>query len=92
MLPTYCPSCRSIRQPNGSFCHMCGYSYVTKEAATPIATADGVVASSPRLTSGDGFRFGLGFMAAVFIASFVGFVAWLFAFGTILGAIFGLGR
>lgn len=31
-LPTSCPSCPSIRQPNGSFCHVWGYSYLTEES------------------------------------------------------------
>jgi hypothetical protein len=92
-LPVYCPSCRSIRQPNGSFCHVCGYSYLTKDPA-PAALSSPVGASpGPRLSVGDGFRFGLGFMAAVFIASLIGFVIWIVLFVSMLGALFGgIGR
>jgi hypothetical protein len=88
-LPTYCPNCRSIRQPNGSFCHNCGYSYITKEAAATGLPAQVASPTSHRLTAGDGFRFGLGFMAAVFIASLIGFVLWTVLFASILGAMFG---
>ena len=93
MLPTYCPSCRAIRQPNGTFCHMCGYSFLTKEAAIATGPTTAVARSGPHLTASDGFRFGLGFMAAAFVGTLVGFVAWIVVFGAILSAIFGsLGR
>jgi hypothetical protein len=92
-LPVYCPSCRSIRQPNGSFCHICGYSYLTKEAATAAVQPPGAISPGPRLSVGDGFRFGVGFMAAVFIGSLIGFVLWIILFVSMLGALFGgIGR
>ena len=88
MLPTNCPSCRSIRQPNGSFCHMCGYSYVTKEAAATGAPASAAVAPSSRLTAGDGFKFGLGFMSAAVLFWLVFTLIFLGALGAIFGALF----
>jgi hypothetical protein len=88
-LPPYCPSCRSIRQPNSSFCHMCGYSYVTKEPPATTLQPAPAAPPSPRLTAGDGFRFGLGFIVAVFIASLIGFVVWVVLVAAFLGTLFG---
>ncbi|HEY4268221.1 MAG TPA: hypothetical protein VGM94_08530 [Galbitalea sp.] len=83
MLPTYCPVCRTIRQPNGQFCHVCGYSYVERRPVEPEAAATRV--ADPRLSMADGFRFGIGFFTAaiLFAVLFTIFSSVLFA--TILG-------
>ena len=92
-LPTYCPSCRSIRQPNGSFCHVCGYSFVTKELATTALSSQAPSQMRPRVTIGDGFRFGLGFMVAFVIFWLIVTVVWAGVFAAIFGSLFGgLGR
>lgn len=85
MLPTYCPQCRSIRQPNGQFCHMCGYSYVER---TPAEASEVPIASrTPRLSIGDGFRFGIGFTIATTILTIIFAVIWLVAFAGLLSGL-----
>jgi hypothetical protein len=89
MLPTYCPNCRAIRQPNGLFCHACGYSYEGRVAPGAAAPATSSARNEVHLSVGSGFRFGLGLMAAAFLAGII----WLVLFAGLLGAMFsGLGR
>jgi hypothetical protein len=86
-LPTYCPSCRAIRQPNGTFCHMCGYSFLTKSSiATPVAERESAIPGRP-IGIGDGFRFGLGFMTAVVVFWIIFAVLSSIFFAGILGGI-----
>jgi hypothetical protein len=85
-LPTYCPSCRAIRQPNASFCHICGYSYVKPEPAISRPTLPSHPGS--RISVGDGFRFGLGFMSAAVIFWLVFSLIFLGFMGTLAGALF----
>ena len=87
MLPTYCPSCRTIRQPNGTFCHVCGYSFLTK---APVETSGSLPGPpSSELSIGDGFRFGIGFMVAVVIFGLAFSVLSTLVMGTILRAMLG---
>jgi hypothetical protein len=88
-LPAYCPSCRAIRQPNGTFCHVCGYSYLTKEAGAPAVT--NTANNPPRdvyLGVGSGFLFGVGFMTAGIIFSVIGTFVWLMLLGGVFGGAF----
>lgn len=86
-LPTYCPQCRAVRQPNGSFCHMCGYSFLTKSAVEAPRFADIPTAATPRLSIADGFRFGIGFMAAVVIFSIITSLIWSWFIVGLLSAL-----
>ena len=88
-LPTYCPSCPSIRQPNGSFCHVWGYSCLMKEFPEQSSPHHQAPASSTRLAAGDGYRFDLGSCLPLFIVSLIGFVVSIVLFVSMLGAIFG---
>jgi hypothetical protein len=85
MLPTYCPQCRAIRQPNGQFCHACGYSFVERRAAEVPAAA--LARTDVGLSMGDGFRFGIGFMVAVIVFSLVATVLSTVFFAGLLGAL-----
>ena len=78
-MPTYCPQCRAIRQPNGVFCHMCGYSYA--EAAPRDTQGPSLVPHRlPGLSIGDGWRFGVGFTIATGVIGLVVAVVWLYLF------------
>jgi hypothetical protein len=68
---------------------MCGYSYLTKEAFGIDSPPTVGGRSEPRLTVGDGFRFGVGFVAVVAIVAAIStFLSWI-AIGALLRSIFG---
>lgn len=85
VLPTYCPRCRTIRQPNGQFCHGCGYSYVRPQRDEPAEMVS--PSSAPGLSIGDGFRFGMGFFVAAVIFGILFTILTSLIFGAVVGSI-----
>ena len=90
-MPTYCPQCRTIRRPDGVFCHMCGYNYLAPGTSASSSVGPAPGDHEARVSVGSGFRFGIGFMTAavVFWLLFALFSSALFAglIGGLLQAI-----
>ena len=83
--PTYCPQCRTVRQPNGQFCHGCGYSYATGRPSEVMSSA--IAPPTGGLSVGDGFRFGLGFFIAAVIFGLLFTIFSSVVFGALVGAL-----
>jgi hypothetical protein len=83
--PLKCPNCSVIRSPADRRCPDCGHAYESTDDVEVAASVPG--AARNRLTVADGFRFGLGFIAAVLIVGTV-YVFLAFAvLGQVVGAL-----
>ena len=84
MQPT-CPECHVIRAPNSRWCHVCGHAYSMEDVDLPplVVSEDHEV----RVSIGSGFRFGLGFMTAAFVATILIAIIWTAVLGLLVGSL-----